>query len=130
MKIIKKSVPILIDPVYDSTSIFISLDVKVESSGVLFNKINEVYYNDNTPFSAETTPKDFKIVKKGSELRGKKVTLYSRYNVVAPTDDAEKFPKITWSPDLEAGDHTLYDTVEEATSDDNTFEFKLIFEFK
>jgi len=129
MKTIKEDPPTTIDAIYQSTSIFISLDVSVESPGVLFNKSNTVFLDTDILFKSEKTPNEFKIVNKGSELKGKKLRLYSRYNVIAPTDDQVKHPKVTWKPNLEAGDHTLYDKVEETNSDDNMFEFILTFNF-
>lgn len=129
MKTVRKNINISIADTYQSTSIFISLDVEVESPGVLFNKNNSVYYDSGLLFSNSETPDNLKIVNKGSELKGKNVRLYSRYNIVAPTDDEAKHPKVSWKPNLEAGDHTLYDELEAETSDDNMFEFVVTFSF-
>jgi hypothetical protein len=129
MKSINKTIQITIDPLYDSTSIFISLEVEIEDSGVLFNKSNLIYYDGAAIFQGESLPSNQKVVNKGSDLKGKRVVLLSRYNIIAPTEGDEKFPKVNWKPNLEAGDHTLYDAVESVTSDDNMFKFNIIFEF-
>lgn len=129
MNSIKKVIPITVDALYNSTSIFISLDVEVEDTGVLFNKFNGVYLSGDALFEDPETPHEIKIINNASELKGKKLRLFSRYNVIAPTDDDAKFPKVTWKPNLEAGDHTLYDVQESVTSDDNMFEFSITFTF-
>lgn len=129
MKKVNKTITITLDPLYDSTSIFISLEVSIEDSGILFNKFNGVYFKGDALFEGDTVPTDVKIVNKGSELKGKKFKLFSRYNVIAPTEDEAVFPKVTWKPNLEAGDHTLYDTEESGTSDDNMFEYSVTFIF-
>ena len=129
MKKINKTIPITIDPLYNSTSIYISLDVKVEDSGILFNKFNGVYLDGNLLFEDAATPNEIKIVNKASDLKGKELKLFSRYNVVAPTDDEATFPKLTWTPNLEAGDHTIYDDEESGPSDDNMFQFSITFTF-
>lgn len=130
MKTVKKDIIIPIGQDSHNTSIFISLKVSIDESGVLFNRHNGVYYNGKILFTSEDVPSDLKIVNKASELIGRTVRLYSRYNVVAPTEDETKFPKVKWEPNLEAGDDTLYDEEEEESSDDNMFEFILTFEFK
>jgi hypothetical protein len=129
MKTIKKNIPIKLDALYQTTSIFISLDVSVEKPGVLYNKYNAVYYDGKILFAGDAVPNDLKIVNKGQELKGKKFRLFSRYNVIAPTDDEPVFPVVNWKPNLEAGDDTIYDEPESVKSDDNMFEFILTFEF-
>lgn len=126
MKTIEKTIPIRLEELYDNTSIFISAEVTVEKGNLMkFNTVNTI---DGFLYTAAEEPVDFKVTNKGSKLRGKKLVVKSSYNVVVPTDSEPIFPKVTWKPDLEAGDHTLYDDAEEATSDDNAFEFKIIFD--
>lgn len=129
MKTIKKNVPIKLDEIYQTTSVFISLEVSVEQPGVLYNSRNIVSYDNQIVFSRDAVPAELKITNKGAELKGKKLVLLSRYNVIAPTEDKLIFPKVTWKPNLEAGDDTLYDEPESVESDDNMFEFILTFEF-
>ena len=126
MKTIEKTISIQLDQLYDNTSIFISADVSVEKGSLMkFNTVNTI---DGFLFTGTEEPVDLKVSNKGNKLRGKRLVVKSSYNVILPTEDELIFPKVTWKPDLEAGDHTLYDDAEEATSDDNAFEFKLIFE--
>lgn len=126
MKTIEKTISIQLDQLYDNTSIFISADVSVEKGSLMkFNTVNTI---DGFLFTGTEEPVDLKVTNKGNKLRGKRLVVKSSYNVILPTEDELIFPKVTWKPDLEAGDHTLYDDAEEATSDDNAFEFKLIFE--
>ena len=128
MKKIEKTIPIQLEEIYNNTSIFISAEVSVEKGSLM--KLNIVNVEDDILYHATEEPIDLKVTNKGSKLRGKKLVITSRYNVIAPTEGEPIFPKVTWKPNLEAGDHTLYDDAQEESSDDNMFEFRLIFEIK
>lgn len=128
MNTVEKRVPIQLEDVYANTSLFLSIDVSVEQGSLM--KLNVVNIEDNLLYNQSEEPKDLKVSKKGKDLKGKNLVVSSRYNVIVPTEGEPVHPKITWKPDLEAGDHTLYDTEETASSDDNMFEFRIIFEIR